>query len=144
VEPWRRDEDRDGMRGGGVREAVGMQTPRGCACGGRCCILQQLLQLLLELLQFPSVLQNADADRAATFARDSLIMNSKNSIPSTFYCVSPPSQYIFLLHHHTYNCLRATRYLLVMTQRILFLLSTSIMKLQLNNSSIFPHSPNEI
>jgi hypothetical protein len=46
--------------GGGVREAVGMQTPRECTRGGTCCILQQLLQLLLDLLQFPSVLQNAD------------------------------------------------------------------------------------
>jgi hypothetical protein len=62
----RRDE------GGGVREAVGMQTPRGCARGGTCCILQQLLQLLLELLQCPSVLQNEDVDRAAAIVGDSL------------------------------------------------------------------------
>jgi hypothetical protein len=34
--------------------------------------LQQLLQLLPELLQFPSVLQNADADRAAAIVGDSL------------------------------------------------------------------------
>jgi hypothetical protein len=80
AEPWRRagadtcagagGERRD--EGGGVREAVGMQTPRGCARGRTCCILQELLQLLLELLQCPSVLQNEDADRAVAIAGDSL------------------------------------------------------------------------
>jgi hypothetical protein len=47
-----------------------MQTPRGSAQGGLAAFLQQLLQLLLELLRFPSMLQNADL--AAAIAGDSL------------------------------------------------------------------------
>jgi hypothetical protein len=52
--------------------AVGMRSPQECACAGGCCILQQLLQLLLELLQFRLLLQNVDGGGAAATAGDSL------------------------------------------------------------------------
>jgi hypothetical protein len=56
----------------GPWEVVGAQHPQGCASGWPCCILQQVLQLPLELLQCGLHLQNADAAPTAASPGDSL------------------------------------------------------------------------
>jgi hypothetical protein len=106
VEPWRREEDRDGMREVVCGRQLGCRHPEDAHVGGgaafcsSCCSscwsCYRKLQLLLELLQFLSVLQNADADRVAAFARDSLIMNSKIA----FLLLS----IVFPLLHNTFFC----------------------------------------
>jgi hypothetical protein len=64
-----REKERDETREEACGRLLGCRLPEDALVGGTCCILQQLLQLLLEC---PSVLQNEDADRAAAIARDSL------------------------------------------------------------------------
>jgi hypothetical protein len=71
----RRSGAREERDGSGVREerpsGWDADAP-GCTRGGCCCILQQLLRLLLEPLQLPSLLQIADAGEAAATAGDGL------------------------------------------------------------------------
>jgi hypothetical protein len=70
------EEERNGRRGEACgswdADTLGMRARRGS-----CYILQQLLQLLLELLQYSSLLQNVDAEQVEALARDSLMLPTK-------------------------------------------------------------------